>query len=319
MKQFLLFISMTAMLVSTTVFARSEKYVDEVVAVVNNDVITKHELDNMLHMMKINPSKTTDRTKIRQVALDRMIDERLLKQNMSKSEISVSEEEIASSMNDFLRARGITKEQLRVGLAQQGSSIGALQNQMVDQIRQMKFIQSEVGKNVRLSEDELRNFYQRNMGQFDKVSRARVSQIFIDVKDTKDEKEWKSARKKARKLSKEARNGEFEKVAKKNSDDAAAKNGGDLGIVDPTKLHPKVGNAIMRLKIGQVSEPIRSTKGYHILKVTDRGSISEDDFKRLKPQIEQALYQTKMSGALEQYLAAMRSKAFIEILDTNEK
>ncbi|MBI2346071.1 MAG: peptidylprolyl isomerase, partial [Deltaproteobacteria bacterium] len=89
--------------------------------------------------------------------------------------------------------------------------------------------------------------------------------------------------------------------------------GGELGVVEPTTLHPQVARAIARMQVGEVSDPIPSQTGYHILKLLDRGATSGADYQRLKEQIQQVIYQQKMAGAIEQYVRQLRQKSYVEI------
>lgn len=287
--------------------------VDRVVAIVNNDVITEQELTQAIALFQMQVRAPTGN--VRKLTLEKLIDDRLLKQSIDQANVAVSDEELAQAMQGFLQERGITETQLQGALAARGVAMGQFQQQLADQLKQMKFIQTTVGQNVHMSDAEMKNFYQRHRGDFAQAGRVRVAEILLTIPETADAKAQESVHKRARKLAAQARSKDFAEVARKHSSGPERAQGGDLGVIDPATLHRQVAHAIARLQVGDVSEPIRSARGYHILKVLDRGSAGNADFKRLQPQIQQALYQSKMQDALAQYLGKARTKAYIKIVE----
>ena len=239
-----------------------------------------------------------------------------LQECLTLGDQTFSDEEIDAAYRQFLKERRMSEGQLRSALASRGMTLSGLQQRIAGELRQMKYVQSEVGKNVQLNEREMRDFYRRSTGKHDAMAqRRRVSQIFLPFGEETNEKNEAALLKKAQKISRSARNGDFAKLAKKHSAGPEAAEGGDLGVVNPRDLHPSLGGALSRLNVGQVSRPIRTERGLHILKVTGTAPDSDKEYAKYKPQIQQALYQTKMTGALEQFVSKLRAKAYIEILD----
>lgn len=300
--------------------ASAGKLVNRVVVVVNNNAIIQSELDQMMATMvpqlqKAGGAHAVAFMSARRQAVEQLIDDTLMREQMHKADIAVSDQDVDAALKNFLLERNITKEQLQGALAQQGIAMHQFLKRISDELLQMKFIQQEVGQKISLSDEELRQYYQRNRGKFDQSGKVRVSEIVLTLPEESNDKAQRQLLKKALKVARQAKQGHFAQMAKKHSNGAEASTGGDLGVVDPTTLHPKVRTALLRLKVGQVSQPILSDKGYHILTVTDRGSTGDEDFARLKPQIHQALYQEKMAGAIQQYLAELRAKAYIEVME----
>lgn len=308
-----------AILCSIALPAWSGELVNRVVAIVNGDIITQTDLDQAvaLRLPQLPPqglSREAAIQMLRQQALEHLIDERLLQQVMQKANVEVSDAEVDVAMQAFLQERGATLAQLEQALSQQHLPLAAFRERLANQLRQMKFVQSEVAKKVSMSDEELRHFYRRNAGKSESTGKVRVAQILLPVTDDGRGTSDKAVRGKADKLVARARHGEdFAALARAHSAGPEAGTGGELGAVDPTTLHPMLAAAIARLRTGDVSEPIRSKQGYHIVKVLDRGTSGADDFIKIKPQLQQALFQEKARSALEQYVAEMRAKAYIEI------
>ena len=309
-KLWILHLGIVALLLTST--AHTKTIVNRVIAVVNNDAITKSELDQTMTVIGAGRKGVTA-AQIKQEALSRLIDEHLLRQAMSRSKIVVSDADLAAAYRQFLKERNLTDAKLRRIIAARGMPFSAFQQQLSMQIKQGKFLQTEIGRNIHISEAELRDFYRRNVKQFATSGRVRIAQILIPCKDPNDPKMRNKAYRKALKIAQKARHSDFAEVARKYSSGPEAADGGDMGVFDFANLDPNIASEIKRLRVGVVSEPILSAKGYHILKVLDRGNTNNLDFTQMKPQIEKALYQQKMSGALEQYIGRLRSNAYIDI------
>ncbi|MBI4239357.1 MAG: peptidylprolyl isomerase [Deltaproteobacteria bacterium] len=297
----------------------SGEVVNRVVAIVNGDIITQTDLDQAvaIRLPQLPPqglSREAAVQMLRQQALEHLIDERLLQQVMQKANVEIGETEIDEALQAFLRERGATLAQLEQALAQQHIPLVAFRERLANQLRQMKFVQSEVAKKVSMSDEELRHFYRRHAGKAESAGNVRIAQILLPVTDDGRGSSEKAVLSRANKLAARAQRGEdFAALARTHSAGPEATHGGELGSVDPTTLHPMVAAAVTQLRAGTVSGPIRSKQGYHIIKVLERGTGGADDFTKIKPQLQQALFQEKARGALEQYVAEMRAKAYIEI------
>ena len=106
----------------------------------------------------------------------------------------------------------------------------------------------------------------------------------------------------------------FEAMAKKFSDDVnSAKKGGDIGWVHQGETVPEFEKVYSKLKIGQLSKPVKSGFGWHLIKVVGRKQV--DDSKAFeKQQVRQALYQRKFQEAVNNWLAQLRGSSYIKVM-----
>lgn len=292
--------------------AQAAHIVDKVVAIVNNDVITQQQVDGLLAGMGAAPQQPGAAGSLRSRVIERLIDERLLQQAMATEHVELTAEELQAAVNQFLAANHLDRSQLQSALASRGMSLDAFQQQMAGQMRQMKFIQSKLGNDIQINDNELRNFYQRRVGPQSKMPHAMTYHI-SEIVLARPARDPQSALKKAERLAKAARSGDFAKVAKSHSTSTTAAKGGDRGAVALTDLRPELSTAVQRLRVGQVTDPIVTDDGIVILKLNAARSPADDDFATRKSQIQQALFQDKMTDALEQYLGKLRAKAYIEL------
>ncbi len=150
------------------------------------------------------------------------------------------------------------------------------------------------------SEEELREFYDANQGQFSVAEERQASHILIQLEEGADEAAVTAARKKAEDLVARLKAGEsFESLAKENSDDpGSAEMGGDLGYFGRGLMEPDFEEVAFSLKLGEVSEPVLTPFGYHIIKVT---GIREKETKPFADVRDEILAQFQNDAAERAY------------------
>jgi len=111
------------------------------------------------------------------------------------------------------------------------------------------------------------------------------------------------------------RGGDFAKLASEYSQDpGSATKGGDLGWMQPGTLDPQFETAMNQLKPGQISEPVKSQFGWHIIEVIER-KTSKNDQAYLQNQAQQMLYQQKFQEAVQEWLKKLRKQSYVKIMD----
>ncbi|MEZ6157174.1 MAG: peptidylprolyl isomerase [Candidatus Scalinduaceae bacterium] len=158
----------------------------------------------------------------------------------------------------------------------------------------------------------MKSYFDSNQDYFN-GEEVRASHILVDTRGLKSEQEFDKAKEKIDKLKKEIDSGaDFAELAKKNSDCPSSEKGGDLGFFEKkgTMVEP-FANAAFLLKVGEVSEPVKTQFGLHLIKVTERREgeeVSYDD-EEVKEKVDQFYRDEKKESLLE----SLRKKAKIEI------
>ena len=145
---------------------------------------------------------------------------------------------------------------------------------------------------AKVTEKEAHDAYERNIDQYTAPAKRRVSHILVELDDNATDAEEKVAREKVAQIEKALKGGmSFAEAAKKYSQDPTTSNkGGDLGFVQPGMLPSRdLDAAIADMKPGQVSKPVRSKFGFHILKLTDYTPAKVKPFASVKKEIEHNL------------------------------
>jgi peptidyl-prolyl cis-trans isomerase D len=145
---------------------------------------------------------------------------------------------------------------------------------------------AEMAKKVEVSEDKLKAFYDEQKDQYTTPERRKISHILFVVNDKTDDK---SALEKAQKAKQELATKDFAQLATELSDDkATAKAGGDLGLFTVGVMEKSFEEAAIALKQGEVSGPVKSAFGYHLIKVTELLPAQTKSFDSIKEELTKA-------------------------------
>ncbi|MDZ4168608.1 MAG: SurA N-terminal domain-containing protein [Coriobacteriia bacterium] len=282
----------------------------ETAAKVNGEKITIVELDKQVEQLKTQyPDMFTGADgegrliDFKQRLLDNLINQKLIEQAAKDKKISISEDEIAKQIEQ-LKSGFQDDKQFQDALKSAGMTEESLTTQIREQLLTQKLIES-LSKDAKVSEVDIKSYYDKNKSQFEQQAAKRASHILFKPED-KQEAE--------RVLSQVRSGGNFSALAKEYSvDTATATNGGDLGW-PTTPYVPEFEAALKKLDKGQTSALVKTPYGWHIIRVTEERSASQQKLEDVKDQIEQILVQQNRADAYQKFLDALRKKAKIEIL-----
>jgi peptidyl-prolyl cis-trans isomerase SurA len=298
------------------------KIIDRIVAIVNTDVITMSDLDEMSRALKMQIQSIRDPIKREEIyqeqmkiALDELINQKLFLQEAKAKKIQAEDDQVDAHIASIMNQQGMSEEQLQIYLDQQGLTVNDFRKRMADNITQQMVMQALVGPQMQFSEQELKSFYVDYITQNKASYTVDGAHILIQVPPGADAAQESAAKQQCVELIQRIKKGEsFEDLAKKYSKSAGAEDGGMLGIISRGGGLPAVlENAFLEMKEGEISEPVRSDFGYHILKVLARKELPPAPFETLKPQLEQELRQKKYVETIKDVSKSLRKKAFVEI------
>ncbi len=156
-------------------------------------------------------------------------------------------------------------------------------------VQYVRLAVADLIENIAPGEDELLQAYESSQARFKAPEQRRVSHILIAVKEDADEATRNAAVEKALSLTQQARGGsDFEELAKQHSDDpGSAANGGDLGVIARGAMVKPFEDAAYQLQQGEISDPVETRFGYHVIKITELVPESIKPFAEVREQIEQ--------------------------------
>ena len=236
--------------------------------------------------------KSTDEL-LREQAITDLTTTEALKQDAAKSKIEVSDDEVNKKI-DEIKAQLGGEEAYKNFLKQNGLPEDYVFENMKNQMLVGKWTQ-EKSKELEPSEEDVKKYYEDNK---DKYYKAKASHILVD--DLK----------KANVLRKQILKGEdFAKIAKENSKDTgSAQNGGSLGEFTNGQMVQAFDEQIAKMKAGDISEPIQTQFGYHVIKLDEK---NPREFDEVKDEIKQTLQQEKFKEYIEKVKKDAKIKTYV--------
>jgi peptidyl-prolyl cis-trans isomerase SurA len=293
----------------------SAEVVDRIVAVVNRKVITLYQLQEAqkAFLREVKGSKETEqaRTKV----LNALIEEELIRQAAEKEGILVSQDDLNAALDDIKQRNNLlTDEQLKDALGKEGKTWEHFTEDIRNQIKAAKLVNREVYSKVDLSESDVEAYYQNHPDLFQQSPpTVRVRQILLKVDEKADEAEIQRVKAKAEQLVQQLRAGaDFAEMAKQNSEDPSAQSGGEFGTFKQGDLAAPF-NMVFDLKVGDISDPVQSAQGFHILSVQEKRSGEQASYEAAKPKIRQKLREEKSQELYQQWIANLKEKTYIEV------
>jgi len=286
-------IVLIAILAVVLYFAFKTLKPEQVIAEVNDEIITKQELEQKYKQLP-------DQYKLfitKDAFLDQMINVELLLQEAEKQAIVVSENEIEQELNN-LRRQALTEEAFEELLKQRNIKLPELKKQVSEQLIINKLLNETVLSKIEISDSKIRNYYNANKDDFKaKEGEIRVRHILVVQEEQ------------AKQLLKDLQAGkDFAELAKLESiDTVSAIGGGDLGFIRKGQMVKEFEDAAFDLKLGQLSSIVTTQFGYHIIKREG----NRIPYSEAKKQIRQILLNEISNNAIEIYINQLRSDTVI--------
>jgi len=320
MPRFPLLLLTVAVVFPLTVSA--DTVVEEIVARVNNEIITRSQYQREEQQLKEECQKqdpTSPDPACQGGAKDvlrGLIDRALLLEKGKELGIS-ADTEIIKRLDDMRKQMHLdSMDDLEKAAASQGISFEDYKQNMRNEIITQQVIQKEVGPHVNISKEEEQKFYAQHRAELEHPEAVRLSEILISTDAAGDDpQKLDAAKAKAEDILKQIRGGaNFEDLAKKESQDPSGTQGGDLGPFERGKLAKQLEDLTFGMKKGDVTDVIRTKQGVVILKVADHQMAGIPSFSDIEPKIQEAVYMQKLQPSLRDYLKRLREESYIKVM-----
>lgn len=288
----------------------------DVLARVNGQEVKKADFDMLIKNMELaqGPIPAERRDEVLRGALDRLITYTVLQQEAKARNITVPDTDVDERVNQ-MRSQFPKEEEFKNALESRGMSIERLRNDARIDMVITRMLDAEVATAAPATDEEVREFYEKNPDKFKQDEAVRASHILILADEKADEATKKKARAQADALLKRARAGEdFAKLAKEHSQDGSAAQGGDLDFFTRGRMVPPFEQAAFALKVGEISDVVTTQFGYHIIKATDRRGAEAVPLETVSPQVKQYLTKQKKQERADAFIAGLKEKSRIEVL-----
>lgn len=280
----------------------------KVAATVNGKAIPQSDVDKQIEIIKkqqpnvfAGANGKTSESNFRQQVLDQLVTAQLVLQEASRLGVTVSDKEVNDKLAQVKKIFNNDDKKLADALQQQGLTVDTYKTKVRDQLISEKMVNNIV-KGEKVSDAEVKAYYDKNAAQFVDPDQLRVSQITV-----KSDAAAKQA------LDQIKGGADFAGVAKAVSEDTSTKNnGGDLGYRQIDQFSPIDSAALKTLNVGQVSEVIKDESGaFQVFKVEDKKAGRQRTFDESKDEIKQRLVLDKQRAKFLAWIDGLKKKAKI--------
>jgi parvulin-like peptidyl-prolyl isomerase len=287
------------------------------VATVDGDRISKAQLDEAfdkaVQMTGVKASDLTPEQKLegyRQI-LDELITEKLV--NKAAAGISVPQADVDAQIAK-IKAQFPSDEDFSKQLAQVGQTPEQLGETIKKMLQQQRWLESQLSGKTEVSDEEAKKFYEENKTEFEQPETVKASHILFRVNKDDSEEVVNQKLKAAQGAEARAKKGEdFSALAKELSEEPGAKeSGGDLGFFPKDRMVPEFAEVAFSEKVGEISDPVRTQFGWHVIKVTEKKPAGTLPYDEVKAQLITYLKAKKQEEAAQQVLKSLRDSAKIE-------
>jgi len=300
------------------------RVVEEIVARVNNEIITSSELEKARSSAaedaqqdcagKCSPEQLQVAVEDRQkFALRDLIDQSLLAQRGKDMGLNV-EAEVVKQL-DQIRIQNNIKDmdEFEKKVTQEGLNWDDFKNNIRNKILTQQVISREVGSHITITQEESTKFYEAHKNDFVKPEQVALRALELST-EGKDEAQVADIKKKADDLLKRIGEGEdFAVLAKRFSDGSTAQQGGFLGVYKRGELSKSIEDKVFAMKKNQLTDVIETKQGFLILQVLERYEAGIQPFEKVVNEIMDQLYSERIQPALREYLKTLREQSYVVI------
>ena len=292
---------------------------NRIVAVVNDEVITEADVTSRVNALLDGSSDAaslgSDPSTMHQAILQRLIDHQLLLQEAKRLNVSVTMSEVDQRL-DAIRGRLGSEDAFRQALASSALSEEQLKDEIRNQLLIDRLIDQKIRSTVGVSPQEVAQAIGEEPGLAKPGDRVRAAHLLVRVNERRSEDQ---ARALITDLHRQLSQGaDFEAIARQYSEDAHATAGGLMEWVAPGELLPELDAALFSLKEGELSQPIQTRLGFHIVKVLERRAATSLSLLEAHRTVSQRLYEQKFQAAMQRWLVELRRRAYIHLVGSNE-
>ncbi|MBS4201974.1 peptidylprolyl isomerase [Bacillus sp. FJAT-49732] len=253
----------------------------EIVANVGGEKITQAELNDVLVK------------RYGQDTLDSLIEKKVIELEAKKEKVSISDKDKEKEMDSYIEQYG-GKDAFNAALQQSGLSKKDIEQDVIQYLSIKKMLEPK----IKITEEDMKKYFDENKDSFDEKEQVQASHILVE-----DEK-------KAEEVEKKIKEGkDFAELAKEYSTDTgSAQNGGDLGYFPKGKMVKEFEDKAFSMNIGDISDPVKTEHGYHIIKLTGKKAAKDAKYEDHKDEIKETLFNKELQSQYQPWLEGIKAK-----------
>jgi parvulin-like peptidyl-prolyl isomerase len=305
----------------------AREVIEQVLVKVNGDIVTKTEFEarqvgvlrQRPELANANENSAELRKAIAEVTpslILEAVDELLLVQRGREMGLALGDEQFNQIIGNIKKQNNLDdEERFQAALKQEGMTMAELRRNLERQMFVGQVQQRDVVDKISVSEEEARAYYETHRQDFTTPSEVTLREILIEVPVSErgiNAAQDDEAKAEAEAVRTRAVAGEpFARLAAESSDAPSKANGGLIGPISREELAPALQKQIDTMKIGEVTEPLRTQRGYQILKLESRTETKIRSFNEARDEISQRVGDEKLRGERLKYLERLRGQATI--------
>jgi peptidyl-prolyl cis-trans isomerase SurA len=297
--------------------------VEEIVARVNNDIITLTDYEKAQEALHNDvtqecegcpPERMDAMYKDKQKDLLRdLIDQQLLIQRAKDEGVSV-ETDVIKRLDDVRKQNGLASlDDLEKAVEGQGLSWEDYKTQIRNSLLTQEIIHKEMGTRIVIGHDEVKAYYDAHQKDFVKPEQVELAEIFLDTQG-KNPQEIEAIEHKAEDYRNRVMKGEeFSEIAKRYSEGSTKDKGGILGTFERGQLDKSLEEIVFKMEKGQITDVIQTKSGFEVLKVMEHFQAGLQPVEKVENEIMNRIYLQKMQPQLREYLAQLREESYVTV------
>jgi peptidyl-prolyl cis-trans isomerase SurA len=300
------------------------KVVEEIIARVNNEIITSSELDKAKASAADDAQQqcsgrcTQEQLRVaiedgQKTALRDLIDQSLLSQRGKDMGLSV-ETDVVKQL-DQIRIQNHLKDmdELEKAVTSQSMNWDDFKNNIRNKILTQQVIGKEVGSHITIGHEEAKKYYEEHKNEFERPEQVALAAIEVKT-EGKNEAEIVVLRKKVDTTLQRIKDGEdFGQLAKRFSDGSTADQGGYLGTYKHGELSKELEDRVFKMNKNELTDVIETKQGFLVLKVLERYEAGIQPYEKVEEEIMDHLYRQRMDPALREYLKTLREQSYVVV------
>ncbi len=245
--------------------------------------------------------------------LQDQINRHLLLEKAGKLGVTISEGQINREV-ERVKKQFNSEEEFNKQLKSRNLTLAKYRKELKEDLLIDGVTDRELGKDIKVTDQQIQDYFKKNSGQFSSPEQRRASVILIKINPKAGSKGNRKARKTIEKIvSKLSQGADFADLARQFSQDSLAKKGGDLGFFTKDRMFGPFSKRAFKLKVGQVSDIFKTRHGYQILKLTGIKPKKQGTLESEKETIRKILIDEQLKVKIQPYLEALRKQAKIKI------
>ena len=290
--------------------ARAE-VVERILAVVNDEVISKSEVDQMAKAMQGQPGLRlpANPKELERQLLDALIIQKLAKAEATRRGITVSDKEVEQAFTEFKKRNNIPDDEtLAKALAKEGMTVKGLKQQMADQMTQERLVAIVAAGKAVVTDSEVRTFYDK---EYPKTSGGQVHLKVLNMPfpPGAGDAQKEEVKKKAEVILTEYRKGVSWETLRDKYNVVIQ----DMGFISESDLDPELVQFLGKVKTGETA-PIQTLNGFQLVQVVARRDSKSRTFEEAAPEIRELLQRRHMEKTFKEWINGQREKSHIQIM-----